>query len=358
MDTATEAQKRASAAIPSHQALIASQVRRKAATDQALADQQRLVELANQPIIDVSVNQEQGLVATLLSNGTIRVYRSESGMPVEEFAGQTETLSNATSNFAIGRLAWAGDELIATAPSATPRVKSLSKSWQLHRVIGSLDDPDTISDRVTALGFRQDGLSIAIGSGAPSRSGQVKVFSTVSGQLLRDFGDVHSDSVLGVAFAPLGDTIASAGADKTIRLLDVASGETRRSLEGHTHHVLALAWQDDGRSLASASADRTVKIWDVETGEQRRTIGGFGKEITAVAFVGTTNQLATACADGQARLYDTSNGKAIRTFKASGDFLFSLGVSFDGEKLLASGQSGVVRAWNVKDGKLLKELTP
>ena len=122
--------------------------------------------------------------------------------------------------------------------------------------------------------------------------------------------------------------------------------------------MLGVAWQDDGRTLASASADRTVKIWEIETGEQRRTLSGFGKEITAVKFIAASNQVLTTCADGQARLYDTSNGKNVRTFNANGDFLFALGVTHDGKKMIASGESGVVRIWTVDDGKLAKEIAP
>ena len=254
------------------------------------------------------------------------------------------------------RVTWLGENVIAFGVSSSPELWSTQFGWSLDRTIGSVNDPTVISDRVTAIDFRRDGMSIAVGSGPPSRAGEVKVFAVETGQLVRDFGEIHSDSVLGLAFSPSGRIIASSAADKTIRLLDVVTGQVTRSLEGHTHHVLSIAWQDDGQSIASASADRTVKVWDAETGEQRRTISGFGKEITAIRFLSATNQLATACADGQVRLYDVSNGKSIRTFNASGDFLFTLGVSLDGKTLLAAGQSGVLRVWNVDDAKLLHEL--
>ncbi|MGI9472607.1 MAG: WD40 repeat domain-containing protein [Rubripirellula sp.] len=228
--------------------------------------------------------------------------------------------------------------------------------WVLERTLGSIDDPSIISDRVTALDFHRDGNSIAVGSGPPSRSGEVKVFDVRNGRVVRDFGEVHSDTVLGLAFSPDGRMLASSAADKTIRLFDLAQGKAIRSLEGHTHHVLSIAWQDDAQTLASASADQTLKVWNIETGEQRRTISGFNKEITAVAFVQSGNQVMTACADGQVRLYDSANGKLVRSFNASGDFLYTLSVTPDGEELVAAGQSGKVRFWTVKDAKILHEL--
>ncbi|MBL6725447.1 MAG: WD40 repeat domain-containing protein [Rubripirellula sp.] len=252
-------------------------------------------------------------------------------------------------------LCWIDSELIVFGNNQKTQAWSSQQQWELERTIGSPNDASLLSDRITAMDFRKDGLSLAIGSGSPSRAGEVKVFSVETGELIRDFGEIHSDSVLGLRFSPRGNLIASSAADKTVRLLDISSGQVKRSLEGHTHHVLAIAWQDDEQTLASASADKTIKIWDIETGEQRRTITGFGKEITALNYVAATNQLATACADGQARLYDTSNGNSLRSFNANGDFLYSLATSLDGKQLLSSGQSGTLRLWNIEDGKLIHE---
>lgn len=113
---------------------------------------------------------------------------------------------------------------------------------------------------------------------------------------MRDLGEVHSDTVLDMAFSPDGSQLATCGADKLVRVFDLASGKQRLSLEGHTHHVLAVAWQDSGNTLASASADGTVKIWNMITGEQQRTVSGFAKEITGLAYVGQTTQFLATCA--------------------------------------------------------------
>ncbi len=348
LDTATAAQQRAAANVPAHQALIESETRRQALLDQTLAGvQARLIEPGNE-VVSIAISAEDSRIATAHRNGSVRIYRASDGQPLSTFAADLPSESL--------RVAVVGDLVGRFSIASPPALWSLRAEWRLERTIGAIDDPSIISDRVTALDFRHDGMSIAVGSGPPSRSGEVKVFAVESGRLLRDFGPVHSDTVLGIEFSPDGRQIASSAADKTIRLLDLATGDVARSLEGHTHHVLSVAWQDDGETVASASADQSVKIWNTLTGEQRRTIGGGSKEITAVEFVQTSNQVAAACADGQVRLYDSSNGKAIRTFNASGDFLFTLSVTPDGKKLLAAGQSGVVRVWTVADGKLIHEM--
>ena len=66
----------------------------------------------------------------------------------------------------------------------------------------------------------------------------------------------HSDGVNGVAFAPDGKTIASAGSDRTVRLWNVATGALRRTLKGHSGRIEAVAFSPDGTLVASASCGR------------------------------------------------------------------------------------------------------
>ncbi len=346
---ATQAQGRAAAAVPAHKAVVEAEKRRSALLEQHLVGVQKRTADPTNSVVAVAFSADSKRIATSHAGGAIRTFDAATGLPA--FAFEDDLIAGVS----IRGVALLGGQVLSYGSNRPATVFATGTSWQLQRTIGTPDD-SPISDRVTALDFRRDGFSIAVGSGPPSRFGDVKVFAVNSGQLVRDFGEVHSDTVLGLRFSPDGKTLASSSADKTIRLLNVADGSVIRSLEGHTHHVLSLAWQDDLQTIASASADQNLKVWNLETGQQRRTITGFGKEITAIAFLGQTAQVITACADGQLRLHDTASGKAIRTFNASGDFLFALAVSDDGKTLIAGGQNGILRAWNVADGKQIYEV--
>ncbi len=346
--SAEAAQKLATDAIPTHVLVVARETSRLKQLEQRQLEQQSQLFGPSMSVVDACVSSDGSRVATAHLNGDVRLYRASDGLPLGRFT--------ATPSLDRPSVALVGKLVVGFSDNQKASLWSEQTQWALERTIGSVDDPATLSDRVTALDFRPDGMSIAVGSGQPSRSGEVKIFAVNSGQMVRDFGAIHSDTVLGLAFSPDGRRLASSAADKTIRLLDITEGKVSRSMEGHTHHVLGIAWQDDARTIASASADQSVKIWDAETGQQLRTISGFAKEITAVTFVATSSQVVSACANGKVQISNGADGTAIKTFDAAGDFLYCVRVTPDGKRVIAGGHSGTVRIWDIADGKLVAEL--
>src|SRR5262249_46151913 len=145
----------------------------------------------------------------------------------------------------------------------------------------------------------------ATGGGEPSRSGELKWFSTADGTLVRALPDAHSDTVFGLEFSPDGKYLASSAADRFVKVFNVAAGTHYRSFEGHTHHVLDVPWRPDGKVLASCGGDNVIKVWDFITGDQRRTTAPFGKEITSLNFVAATPKLFVCSGDKTVRLVNT-----------------------------------------------------
>ena len=66
-----------------------------------------------------------------------------------------------------------------------------------------------------------------------------------------------------------GKTLVSGSYDKTVKVWDVATGQERATIKGHTGPVLSVALSADGKTIASGSSDYTVKIWDVATGKEK-----------------------------------------------------------------------------------------
>jgi hypothetical protein len=72
--------------------------------------------------------------------------------------------------------------------------------------------------------------------------------------------------VFAVAWNPEGTRLATAGADRTVKVWDVATGSEALTLSHHLDQVFALAWSADGMALASAGEDQRILVHDASQG--------------------------------------------------------------------------------------------
>ncbi len=346
--TATDSVERASALIPKQESLVAAETALLTTAQQTL-DAQRA---APAPLIQtLAFDKLSNAVIAATADNCLNIFDAATGKALAKLQ---------PSAVAIKQLFVSSDQRILGGDGNQWFAWNLSLPWSLERTFGSPFGSDSaaslFSDRITALDFSPDGQLLAVGSGPPSRFGDVKILNVMTGEVTRDLGEAHSDTVLGLRFSPDGRQLTSCGADKLSRLYQTESGELLRSFEGHTHHVLAVAWQSNGQTLATASADNSVKTWNVETGERKQSIGGFGKEVTAIEFVGQTDQIVTSSIDGQVKLHNASNGQQVRVFAGANSPLYSVSVSDDGQFIVSGGQSGQILIWKSADGAVLRKI--
>jgi hypothetical protein len=334
--------------------------------DQALADAKAAMEKANatqqkaeadtaqakkeaadseKPVNLVAFAPDGLTVATGGDDGVVRTWSVDNGAGFLSFGGGSGPVL---------ALTFTGDGKLLSC-STKPEVWSPTANWKLVRSIGTGDDKSPLVNRVLALEFSADGQLLATGGGIPSRSGEVKIWRVAGGSLLREIKPSHSDTVFGLSFSPDGKSIATASADKFVKVFDVGSGKLIKTLSGHTHYVLGVSWRADGQVIASSGADKTVKLWAYPGGEQIKSIEDFKKEVTSVRFV--SDQLLTASGEARVRLLKQDGGN-VKDYSGSKGFIFSTAVTPDGQTLLGGGQDSVLRIWNASTGKSLFNLDP
>jgi WD40 repeat protein len=157
----------------------------------------------------------------------------------------------------------------------------------------------------------------------------------------------HTGWVGAVAFAADGKTLASASADKTIRLWDCEARKVQAIFRGHEDYVCAVAFHPKGDRLASGSYDHTAKLWDTKTAKELLTLRGHRGVVMSVAFSPDGRTLATGSIDGAIKLWDTNTGQERATLRGHKSWVNSVVFSSDGSVLASGSSDATVKLWDV-----------
>ncbi len=156
----------------------------------------------------------------------------------------------------------------------------------------------------------------------------------------------HTESVWSVAWSPDGQRLASGGIDKTVRIWNVSTGETLRSLPA-PDFVSSVDWSPDGELLVAGTAKQHLVVWKSVTGdvvaEPQLGMVIEGNN-TQVSWDPSGEQLAV-CARRTLCLLRRSDWQVTRTQKLEFQRGSDLAWSPDGE-MLAVADGDAVWLWN------------
>jgi WD40 repeat protein len=227
------------------------------------------------------------------------------------------------------------------------------------------------SPPVTAVAFRQDGHRLA----AACRDRTVRVWDANTGRLVRILPR-QSNEVATVAYSPDGRYLATATTNLfdphayerepgEVKLWDADTGREIRTLGGHTAGVFDVAFSPDGRYLASACADKIVRIWDItDLSRKARMLPGHEGHVRRVVFLPPDGRhLATAggmsfaapggipSTFGEVKIWDLATERVLHKLRGHTDRVRGLACSSDGRRLATASDDRTIKLWDTTTGE-------
>lgn len=329
----------------------------------------------------VAIASDGTTVATASHDTTLKLWDLTTGQHRGDLLGHTDVVNNAVFLDAGRTLASCGNDrtvrvwdlmsktLTSTldtghaeriyALSLSPDAKTLVsggwdktvKVWQLpdyeerHSLTPKQYKPEN-NFPILTLACSPDGQTLAVAG----EERMIKLLDAATGHL-KHLLEGHEDQIGKVVFSPDGKLLVSAGFDGTLLLWDVAIGKTLRKLQGHKNWVFSVAFSPDGNRLVSGGYDKTVRVWDVASGAQQLLLDKHKGGVRAVAFAPDGKRVASAGTDRAIRVWDLASKETVHTLKGHDDSIRDLAYSPDGTRLASCGDDGTVRIWNIAEEK-------
>jgi WD40 repeat protein len=339
----------------------------------AFLEEQELVLTGHENDVNgVDWSPDEARLATASEDGTARIWDTHSGEELIALKGHDGAVNAAVFSPDGTQLATAGADGTARIWDAVLPAKSGAPGELLHTL-----EPQAGIVRTVA--WSVDGSYLAAGT----EDGRIRIWSVPQGDAGTGdggFGEVvaelsgHNDFVTYLAWLPVGDRLASAGADGVARVWNAAPSTAAEALPYLT--VSDLSWSSDGRYLAIPAGDTgygtsepgRLAIWDVAA--DQAVTDKLDSDFNLLWFeVDYSPDDRLVLAKGLSswpeglpdletiHALDAQTGQEVRSFTVTdGSWIRSCGWSPDRKQVAGGTAAGVLYLWDYQTDELLHTL--
>ena len=290
-------------------------------------------------VYDIAFNPNGKTIATAMTNGTIRLWHTQTAEQHRILMGHKDLVYN---------VAFSPDGKTLTSGSYDGTLRW----WDLET--GECRNTRTgHNSGAVNVTYSPDGKTIATATGNDA----VSLWNAQTGILLQTLKVQHSNTINNVSFSADGKILAGGGYGRVIHLWDVKTGKRQNTLNGQDT-VTSVAFSTDRKILASASWDKnTIHLWDTQTGTIRHTLEGHTDAVNCVMFSPNGNTLVSGSDDKTIRLWNTQTGELRKSLTGNTDEVTSVTFSPNGITIASGSKDKTVRLWDAQTGELRKTLT-
>jgi WD40 repeat protein/uncharacterized caspase-like protein len=285
-------------------------------------------------ITGVRSNPTGTVIATASADKTVALWSSQNFF--QPYGGGAYTARFSPDNRFFAAAGW--DATVQLWPRSPTPPKAPQYTFRGH------------SAPISTLDFNQASTLIATASADKT----VRLWSwpqgTVKTTLVNPSGRIST-----LDFNPSGTVLVTGGVDKSIKLWNLPDGTLKRSLEGHTDSISTVQFSPDGQHIASAGYDDTIRLWQAD-GIPIAVLGKHSLAVADLRFSPDGQLLASASWDNTIKLWHRHTRQVRHTLQGHTDAVTSVAFSPDGRVLASSSVDRTLRLWDARTGTLLKTL--